>query len=56
MWDWEALRSQVLQHGVRNSLLLAPMPTASTAQILGTAGSRHSQATVSQPGLLRTHL
>lgn len=34
-WDWEALRSKILQHGVRNSLLLAPMPTASTAQILG---------------------
>ncbi len=34
-WDWEALRSQILQHGVRNSLLLAPMPTASTSQILG---------------------
>ncbi|TAE18439.1 MAG: ribonucleoside-diphosphate reductase subunit alpha [Bacteroidetes bacterium] len=34
-WDWEALRYQVLQHGVRNSLLLAPMPTASTSQILG---------------------
>merc|ERR1712048_876739 len=34
-WNWETLRSQVEQHGVRNSLLLAPMPTASTAQILG---------------------
>ncbi len=34
-WDWEALRSQILQHGIRNSLLLAPMPTASTSQILG---------------------
>lgn len=34
-WDWEDLRSQILQHGVRNSLLLAPMPTASTSQILG---------------------
>jgi ribonucleoside-diphosphate reductase alpha chain len=34
-WDWEALRKEVLKHGVRNSLLLAPMPTASTAQILG---------------------
>jgi ribonucleoside-diphosphate reductase alpha chain len=34
-WDWEKLRYQVLQHGVRNSLLVAPMPTASTSQILG---------------------
>ncbi|CAH1266766.1 RRM1 [Branchiostoma lanceolatum] len=35
LWDWAALKEQVKQHGVRNSLLLAPMPTASTAQILG---------------------
>ncbi|WP_114784695.1 ribonucleoside-diphosphate reductase subunit alpha [Botryobacter ruber] len=34
-WDWEELRQEVMEHGVRNSLLLAPMPTASTAQILG---------------------
>lgn len=34
-WDWEGLRSQVVAHGVRNSLLVAPMPTASTSQILG---------------------
>ncbi|GAA4289632.1 ribonucleoside-diphosphate reductase subunit alpha [Aestuariibaculum suncheonense] len=34
-WDWEKLREQVLKHGVRNSLLVAPMPTASTSQILG---------------------
>ncbi|MER2999020.1 ribonucleoside-diphosphate reductase subunit alpha [Pontibacter populi] len=34
-WDWEELRKEVMEHGVRNSLLLAPMPTASTAQILG---------------------
>jgi ribonucleoside-diphosphate reductase alpha chain len=34
-WDWAALRKEVLQHGVRNSLLVAPMPTASTSQILG---------------------
>ncbi|WP_426489924.1 ribonucleoside-diphosphate reductase subunit alpha [Hymenobacter sp. 102] len=34
-WDWEALRAEVVEHGVRNSLLVAPMPTASTAQILG---------------------
>lgn len=33
--DWAALKAKVSQHGVRNSLLLAPMPTASTAQILG---------------------
>jgi ribonucleoside-diphosphate reductase alpha chain len=34
-WDWNALRKKVKKHGVRNSLLLAPMPTASTSQILG---------------------
>ncbi|WP_118972218.1 ribonucleoside-diphosphate reductase subunit alpha [Taibaiella koreensis] len=34
-WDWEGLRKDVMQYGVRNSLLLAPMPTASTSQILG---------------------
>ncbi len=34
-YDWEALRTEVKEHGVRNSLLLAPMPTASTSQILG---------------------
>ena len=33
-WDWEHLRTEVQTHGVRNSLLVAPMPTASTAQIL----------------------
>ena len=34
-WDWKLLKEEVSKHGVRNSLLLAPMPTASTAQILG---------------------
>ncbi len=34
-WNWEALRQEVKQYGVRNSLLVAPMPTASTSQILG---------------------
>lgn len=34
-WDWAKLRKQVMKDGVRNSLLLAPMPTASTSQILG---------------------
>jgi ribonucleoside-diphosphate reductase alpha chain len=34
-WDWKKLRKEILEHGVRNSLLVAPMPTASTAQILG---------------------
>eukprot|EP00178_Gracilaria_changii_P014597 TRINITY_DN4105_c0_g1_i1.p1 TRINITY_DN4105_c0_g1~~TRINITY_DN4105_c0_g1_i1.p1 ORF type:complete len:803 (-),score=121.32 TRINITY_DN4105_c0_g1_i1:1436-3844(-) len=34
-WDWNELRRKVLLHGVRNSLLVAPMPTASTSQILG---------------------
>ncbi|KAF7546131.1 hypothetical protein G7Z17_g8644 [Cylindrodendrum hubeiense] len=35
LWDWETLRADVIEHGMRNSLLLAPMPTASTSQILG---------------------
>jgi len=34
-WDWAAMKARIAQHGLRNSLLLAPMPTASTAQILG---------------------
>jgi ribonucleotide reductase alpha subunit len=34
-WDWEGLKVKIAEHGMRNSLLLAPMPTASTAQILG---------------------
>lgn len=34
-WDWAALKAEVKTHGVRNSLLVAPMPTASTSQILG---------------------
>jgi ribonucleoside-diphosphate reductase alpha chain len=34
-WDWASLRKEVMEHGVRNSLLVAPMPTASTSQILG---------------------
>lgn len=35
LWDWEPLRQGIKKHGVRNSLLVAPMPTASTSQILG---------------------
>lgn len=35
LWDWDALKMKIAKYGVRNSLLLAPMPTASTAQILG---------------------
>ncbi|CAB3378939.1 Hypothetical predicted protein [Cloeon dipterum] len=35
LWNWPELREKIKQHGVRNSLLVAPMPTASTAQILG---------------------
>uniref|UniRef100_A0A803SZP3 Ribonucleoside-diphosphate reductase n=1 Tax=Anolis carolinensis TaxID=28377 RepID=A0A803SZP3_ANOCA len=35
LWDWKALKEKIAKHGVRNSLLVAPMPTASTAQILG---------------------
>ncbi|KAF4551835.1 Ribonucleoside-diphosphate reductase large chain [Elsinoe fawcettii] len=35
LWDWSALKDKIAQHGVRNSLLVAPMPTASTSQIMG---------------------
>lgn len=35
LWNWAQLKEKIAKHGVRNSLLLAPMPTASTAQILG---------------------
>lgn len=35
MWDWDTLRKDIKKHGVRNSLTMAPMPTASTSQILG---------------------
>jgi ribonucleoside-diphosphate reductase alpha chain len=34
-WEWDVLKEEVMKHGARNSLLLAPMPTASTSQILG---------------------
>ena len=35
LWDWEATRKDMVEHGLRNSLLLSPMPTATTAQIFG---------------------
>lgn len=34
-WDWESLKADIVKYGIRNSLLMAPMPTASTSQILG---------------------
>jgi ribonucleoside-diphosphate reductase alpha chain len=34
-WDWDSLKAEIVEHGMRNSLLVAPMPTASTSQILG---------------------
>lgn len=34
-WNWDELKQKIIKHGLRNSLLLAPMPTASTSQILG---------------------
>ena len=34
-WDWDSLKAEIMDKGMRNSLLLAPMPTASTSQILG---------------------
>lgn len=39
MWDWNSLKEKVSKYGIRNSLLMAPMPTASTAQILGNTES-----------------
>lgn len=35
LWDWDTLKQNIKEHGIRNSLLMAPMPTASTSQILG---------------------
>jgi len=35
LWDWASLKEKIAEHGLRNSLLVAPMPTASTSQILG---------------------
>ncbi|XP_065884228.1 ribonucleoside-diphosphate reductase large subunit-like [Dysidea avara] len=35
LWDWDELKADIAKHGIRNSLLVSPMPTASTAQILG---------------------
>jgi ribonucleoside-diphosphate reductase subunit M1 len=35
LWDWESLKARIAEHGLRNSLLVAPMPTASTSQIMG---------------------
>lgn len=35
IWNWQELREKIARHGVRNSLLVAPMPTATTAQIIG---------------------
>lgn len=35
LWDWDSLKADIAKHGLRNSLLVAPMPTASTSQILG---------------------
>jgi ribonucleoside-diphosphate reductase subunit M1 len=35
LWDWDSLKDDIAKHGIRNSLLVAPMPTASTSQILG---------------------
>jgi hypothetical protein len=48
-WDWAGLRAKIVQHGVRNSLLLAPMPTASTSQILGTTAHLTRRVTRRRP-------
>ena len=39
VWDWADVKARMAQHGIRNSLLIAPMPTASTAQIMGNTES-----------------
>jgi ribonucleotide reductase alpha subunit len=44
-WDWELLRSQILEHGVRNSLVTALMPTASTSQIMGSTAEAFEPVT-----------
>ena len=42
-YDWDKLRTSIKEHGIRNSLMVAPMPTASTSQILETMNvSNHS--------------
>jgi ribonucleotide reductase alpha subunit len=38
-YDWDTLKQDIIKHGMRNSLLIAPMPTASTSQILGNCES-----------------
>jgi ribonucleoside-diphosphate reductase alpha subunit len=42
-WDWDTLRARIKKHGLRNSLLLAPMPTASTASIFGNVEAFEAQ-------------
>ena len=50
LWDWGLLKENIAKHGVRNSLLVAPMPTASTSQILGFNEVRlHCAASVLTP-------
>ena len=44
-YDWSALRTNMIKHGLRNSLLIAPMPTASTAQIMGNTESFEPRTT-----------
>jgi len=44
-WDWGALRADIAAHGVRNSLLVAPMPTASTSQARSTRALPASRLT-----------
>jgi ribonucleotide reductase alpha subunit len=44
-YNWESLRENVLKHGIRNSLLVAPMPTASTSQILGILNFKFQETT-----------
>ncbi|KAI9801416.1 MAG: ribonucleotide-diphosphate reductase subunit rnr1 [Sarcosagium campestre] len=50
LWDWDDLKEKIAQHGVRNSLLVAPMPTASTSQILGNCEAYVSSSPVLPSG------
>jgi ribonucleoside-diphosphate reductase alpha chain len=49
-WDWITLRKNIAEHGLRNSLLVAPMPTASTSQILG--NNEYASSRIGTPEIL----
>jgi len=49
-WDWDGLRRDIATHGVRNSLLVAPMPTASTSQVRAALQMQSGQSHMLQSG------